>query len=365
MSLERRWPVFIVGLVVSVALLWFALRDLHLEEIWAALREANYWWLLPGVAVYFVSVWFRAWRWGFLLRGSKRVSTAEKHLFGKTQNPARAVSRKMKIVTGVLGANRLFPVVVIGYMGNNILPFRLGEVLRAYVLWRKEGINVGATLTTAVLERLFDGLTMVLFVLFGLLFIPLSDSLNRLVTVASVTFFGALAVFLFLAARPNLLQRVAYFFIERLSPARFCSPLMELVEGIVAGLESLRSGRDVLALFGVTLWVWILETAKYWLVSFAFPDLRLSYIGIVLMGGAVNLLTALPSLPGYIGTFEMGIKILEGIGAPSSLAGSYILLLHAILWLPVTLLGLVFMAREGVQWAEVASQGLDSARPRK
>jgi uncharacterized membrane protein YbhN (UPF0104 family) len=77
----------------------------------------------------------------------------------------------------------------------------------------------------------------------------------------------------------------------------------------------------------------------------------------LLMGGAVNLLTALPSLPGYIGTFELGIKILEGIGAPAAAAGSYILVLHAILLLPVTLLGLAFMATEGVQWAEVGRLG--------
>ncbi len=327
----RRWLALVLGLVVSGGLLWYSLRDLHIEEVAAALREANYWWLVPGVVVYFVSVWFRAYRWGFLLRGSKR-----------------------------LPANRLFPVVVIGYMGNDILPFRLGEVLRAYVLWRKEGINVGATFTTAVLERLFDGLTMVLFVLFGLLFVPLSDFLSRLVTVASGVFFGALLAFLFLAARPDLLRRVARFFIERLSPPRFRPPLVELVEGVVAGLAGLRRGRDVLVLFGVTLWVWILETAKYWLVSFAFPDLNLRYAGIVLMGGAVNLLTALPALPGYIGTFEVGIKILEGIGAPSAPAGSYILVLHAILLLPVTLLGLLFMAREGVRWAEVTSLGSSS-----
>jgi uncharacterized protein (TIRG00374 family) len=333
-NVRRRWFIIVIGLVVSLGFLWYALRDLHLGEVWTALQGANYWWLVPGVAVYFISVWFRAWRWGFLLRGSKTVS-----------------------------ANRLFPVVVIGYMGNDILPFRLGEVLRAYVLWRKEGINVGTTLTTAVLERLFDGLTMVLFVLFGLLFVPLSAFLSQLVTVASAVFFGALVVFLFLAAQPDLLRRVAHVLIGHLVPARFRPPLLGLVEGIVAGLESLRSGRDVLVLSGVTLWVWMLETAKYWLVSFAFADLHLPgrlhlpYVAILLMGGAVNLLTALPSLPGYIGTFELGIKILEGIGAPSSSAGSYILVLHAILLLPVTLLGLAFMAMEGVQWTEVGKLG--------
>jgi len=326
--MKRRWPILVIGFIVSLVFLWLALGDLHLAGVWESIKGANYWWLLPAVAVYFVSVWFRAWRWGFLLRSSKKVS-----------------------------ANRLFPIVVIGYMGNDILPFRLGEVLRAYVLWRKEQINVGTTLTTAVLERLFDGLTMVLFVLFGLLFVPMSAFLSRLITVASAVFFGALIVFLFLAARPELLLRIAHVLIARLVPTRLRTPLMAFVDGIVAGLESLRSGRDVLVLFGITIWVWALETAKYWLVSFAF-DLHLSYPGILLMGGAVNLLTALPSLPGYIGTFELGIKILEGLGAPSAAAGSYVLVLHAILLLPVTLLGLVFMAVEGVRWSEIG----DAAR---
>jgi hypothetical protein len=81
------------------------------------------------------------------------------------------------------------------------------------------------------------------------------------------------------------------------------------------------------------------------------------------MGGAVNLLTALPSLPGYIGTFEVGIKILQGMGAPAAAAGSYILVLHAILLIPVTLLGLVFMAMEGVRWAEVSQAARGDLSP--
>jgi uncharacterized protein (TIRG00374 family) len=332
--MRRRWLLLGLGLAISLLFLWFAwlaVRELELAEITASLREADYLWLIPGVGVYFISVWFRSWRWGFLLRGSKQVS-----------------------------ANRLFPIVVIGYMGNDILPFRMGELLRAFVLWRKEGINVGTTFTTAILERLFDGLTMVLFVLVGLLFIPMSSSLNLLVSVASAAFVGALGVFLALALQPELMKKVARAVIERLIPERVRPALLGFVEGIVAGLESLRSGRDVLVLFGTTLIVWLLETLKYWLVSFAFHDLELTYASILLMGGAVNLLTALPSLPGYIGTFETGIQILVGIGAPPAAAGSYILVLHAILLIPVTLLGLVFMALEGIRWAEI--RGLEDLR---
>lgn len=323
-QLRRRWPALVLGLLISAGLLWFTFRDLRMDEILDAIRGANYWWLVPSVAIYFVSVWFRSWRWKFLLRGSKHVP-----------------------------AERLFPVVVVGYMGNNLLPFRLGEVLRAYLLWQQERINIGTSLTTAVLERLFDGLTMVLFVLFGLLFVPMSAFFSRLVTVASGVFLGALIMFLFLAARPKLLRRIAHGLIEALLPERFQDPLFGLVDGVIVGLESLRSRRDVLIVFAVTLWVWILESLIHWLVSFAF-NLQLPYSGIVLMGGVVNLLTALPSLPGYIGTFEGGgVQVLEILGAPSGPAASYVLVLHAILLIPVTLLGLIFMAREGVQWAEI------------
>lgn len=322
--LKSRWFVLFLGLLVSAGLLWFAFRDLELREILEALRRANYWWLIPAVGVYFISVWFRSWRWGFLLRGSKRISAA-----------------------------RLFPVVAIGYMGNDVLPFRLGEILRAYVLWRRERINIGTSLTTAVLERLFDGLTMVLFVLSGLLFVQMSPFFSRLVTIASVAFVGALVAFLFLAAQPDLLHRVAHSLIETFVPHRFQEGLFGLVEGVIAGLESLRSGRNVLVVFGVTVWIWILETVIYRLVSFAFM-LSLPYFGILLMAGTVNLLTALPSLPGYVGTFEAGgIEVLRIIGIPRGSAASYVLVLHVVLLVPIALLGAVFMVRQGVRWAEV------------
>ena len=72
--MKRRWIVFTIGIVVGGVLLWYSLRDLQLDEVWTTVRQANYWWLIPAVAVYFISVWFRSWRWGFLLRSSKKIS---------------------------------------------------------------------------------------------------------------------------------------------------------------------------------------------------------------------------------------------------------------------------------------------------
>ncbi len=324
---KQRWLVFGVGILISLAFLWFSLGALELDKVWDAIRTANYGWVIPGVLIYFVSVWVRSWRWAYLLRSSKRMT-----------------------------GTRLFPIMVIGYMGNDLFPFRLGELLRAYVLWRKEGVNLGTTFTTAVVERLFDGLTMVLFVIVGLALIPLDNALvHQAGTIGSVVFLTALVAFLLLASRPDLLRRLAEWFINRLIPVRFRPPLLKLIDGVIEGLQVFRSLGDVLGTFGLTVVVWLLELGKYWLVAQAFPALHLSYPAILLMGGSINLLTALPSLPGYVGTFETGVKILVELGADATAAGGYILVLHALLWLPVVLLGLVFFFREGMTLTDIRS----------
>ncbi len=319
----RRSAGLLLGAGVSLFFLWLALGDLHLAEVWAGIRRADYRWVVPGLTLYFLSVWVRSWRWAYLLRPAKRLS-----------------------------GNGLFSVMTIGYMGNDLFPFRLGELLRAYVLWRREGVNLGTTFTTALVERLFDGLTMVLFVFVGLLFVPLEAGLRRPATIGAAVFVGALLFFLWIAARPQLLRRWAEAVIGHLVPRRWRAPLLGLVEGIVTGLTVFRRPQDVLITFGYTLAVWLLETGKYYLVSMAF-GMRLPFTVILLMAGAVNLLTALPALPGYVGVFETGIDILAWTGVDPTVAASYILVLHALLWFPVVALGLYFLFREGLSWRDV------------
>lgn len=141
---------FWIGLVISLAFLYLAFQGQDFGEIWEALRSANYWWMIPAVGVYFLAVLARSWRWHYLVRPIKNISPF-----------------------------RLFPILVMGYMGNNLFPFRAGEVLRAYLLRRKEDISMSASLATIAVERLFDGLTMILIIVVVLPLIPsgkLSDS---------------------------------------------------------------------------------------------------------------------------------------------------------------------------------------------
>lgn len=315
----------LIGVLISAVFIWLALRGLHLPDVWLSLRSADYIWLIPSIAVYFLAVWARTWRWDYLLRPIKLI-------------PLR----------------RLFPVVVIGYMGNNVYPFRAGEVLRSVVLRQQEGVSVSSSLATIVVERVFDGLVMLLFVFVALPFAPLpSDSIRLVVVLGSVLFFGALLVFFAVAAVPARFLRLAEWGINRFVPLRGRAPLLGFVERFVEGLLCLRDPRNLVMIFLTSVVIWLLETVKYWFVMHAF-DFTVSFFALMLMNGVVNLATTLPSAPGYIGTFDgPGIAVLTLYGVEPAIATAYTLTLHAALWLPITLLGIYYMVRIQMRWADI------------
>ncbi|MDQ7028861.1 MAG: lysylphosphatidylglycerol synthase transmembrane domain-containing protein [Ardenticatenia bacterium] len=315
---------FWVGVSISALFMYVALRGLQLELVWRTVRQANYWWLLPGVGAYFLGVWVRAWRWHYMLRPLKPI-------------PSRV----------------LFPVVAIGYMGNNIYPARAGELLRAYVLRRKAQVSVSASMATIVVERLFDGLTMLAFVVVALPTSPVGRRYNTVVIGFSALFLGVLVLFLWMAAHPHVARRWFERVVARSVPGRWHAQAGEVFGRFLEGLESLKSGRDVLLIFFTSVLIWLLETAKYWFVMHAFP-FKVGFFVLILMNGVVNLATTLPAAPGYVGTFDApGIEILEGFGVPGEVATGYTLVLHAALWLPITVLGLYYFWREQLSVARV------------
>lgn len=308
---------FWIGLFVSALFLFVALRGLQLDLVWHTVREANYWWLLPGVGAYFLGVWVRAWRWHYLLRPLKPISL-----------------------------RTLFPIVTIGYMGNNIYPARAGELLRAYVLRRRENVSVSASMATVVVERLFDGLTMLLFVAVAVPFSPVGERYGAVVVGFSALFLGGLAFFLVVAARPQMARRLLDRALRLAVPTRWHERAHGLFNHFVSGLESLRSGRDVSVIFATSVLIWLFETIKYWFVMHAFP-FQVSFLVLMLMNGVVNLATTLPAAPGHVGTFDApGIEILKAFGVPGEIATGYTLVLHAALWFPITALGFYYFWRE-------------------
>lgn len=327
----KRWQ-FWVGVLVSAVFLWFGLKGLALDKFWDAVAHANYWWILPGIAVYFVAVWARAWRWHYLLKPIKEIPTST-----------------------------MFPITTIGYMGNNIYPARAGEVLRAVILKRREGVPVSASLATIIVERIFDGVVMLAFV-----FVNLPElarltggsgivgefNIQQLALVGTGAFIGALLVFLLAAMFPQVTARIGQWFIDHVLPARLRENVSGLMHRFLDGLAALRSPANILMVFLTSVVIWLLETGKYWFVMHAF-NFEVSFFALMLMNGIVNLMTTLPGAPGYIGTFDgPGIAVLVAYGIDQPTATGYTLVLHAALWIPITLLGAYYMAREGIRWSD-------------
>jgi hypothetical protein len=325
----KKWQ-FWLGVLVSILFIWLALRGLHLKDFWDAVQKANYWWLLPGIAVYFVGVWVRAWRWHYLLGPIRKIPTST-----------------------------MFPITTIGYMGNNVYPARAGEVLRAVVLKRKEGVSVSASLATIIVERIFDGGVMLSFVFLNLPELAkltgssgFVGNIQQVAVIGTGVFLGALAVFLLAAMFPQKTEKIGTWFIEHLLPGRLHERVTSLMNKFLNGLSSLRSPFNVLMVFFTSVIIWLLETGKYWFVMHAF-DFSVSFFALMLMNGIVNLATTIPSAPGYIGTFDApGIAVLTAYGVNQATAAGYTLVLHVALWLPVTLLGAYYLTREGIHWSD-------------
>lgn len=336
----KRWQ-FWVGVLISAVFLWWALRKLNWGEFWLILKTANYWWIIPGVAVYFVAVWVRAWRWHYLLKPIKSIKTSI-----------------------------MFPITCIGYMGNNIYPARAGEVLRAVVLKRREGVPISASLATIIVERIFDGVVMLAFVFVNLVqlarlanvAIPIGNwdvTVQDIAIWGSLAFFGALLIFLLAAMFPRVTSKLGGWFIERFLPVRIREKTSGIMNKFLDGLASLRSPLNVLMVFLTSIIIWLLETCKYWIVMHAF-NFSTSFFILMLMNGVVNLTTTLPAAPGYIGTFDApGIAILQAEGINQAVATGYTLVLHVALWVPITVLGAIYMAREGIKWSDALRKEKD------
>jgi uncharacterized protein (TIRG00374 family) len=329
----KKWQLW-VGIFISILFIWLALRGLQLERFWDTLRVANYWWLAPGLALYFLAVWVRAWRWHYLLRPIKSIP-----------------------------ANSMFPITVIGYMGNNIYPARAGEILRAVILKRRESVPVSASLATIIVERIFDGVVMLAFVFANLPELArlthssgFVGNIEQVALVGTGVFVAALIAFLLAAMFPATSIRLGSWLIERWVPGRMRETAGGLMHRFLDGLAALRSPFSILMVFLGSVVIWLLETGKYWFVMHAFP-FEVDFYVLMLMNGIVNLFTTLPAAPGYIGTFDApGIEILQNFGVPGSIATAYTAVLHAALWFPITALGAWYLWQEHLSWEEAEAE---------
>jgi uncharacterized protein (TIRG00374 family) len=317
--LRIKWhTVVIAGL--TIGLLWMFFRNIDLRQTWHAITSAHTGLILAAVLVTLQTYLFRAWRWQALLRpiGRARFRTA-------------------------------FRTTIIGFTATFLLPARVGEILRPYLLARREGMKATATFATVLVERVLDMTTVLLLFAIAL---PLSGvDVGREAIVAGEAGAGiavaALALLFLFAGHPERLGRLAARLGRRLPP-RAAVAMGNLVQTFAEGLAVMRSpGHLAMAAFW-SLPLWLSIALGIWLTSRAF-DLTLSPIGSFIVVGYLAVGVSVPT-PGGAGGFHYFylVALTHFFGANPDVAGAAAIVLHAVSFVPVTVLGLLFMWQDGL-----------------
>jgi uncharacterized protein (TIRG00374 family) len=328
----------ILVLALTIGLLGYFLRNADMAGVWAETKHADPLLLLLGISTTGAAYVLRAYRWQYLLApiGPTRFSTA-------------------------------FETTVIGFAASFLLPARAGEVLRPYLLARREQLPATAAFATIILERVLDLLTVLL--LFGVFVVWVRPGslagdpslFARVKTggaLAGAASVAGLAVFFALAGHPERLGRAALQ-VERVLPARLALLVAKFVETFAQGLGVMRQPARLVVSLVLSLPLWLSIAAGIWLASLAF-HMTFSYLGSFLVMTLLVVGVAMPT-PGAVGGFHTMYKfaVTTFFGVPNDRAVGAAIVLHAASFVPVTLLGLAFMAREGLSFGrmrELASE---------
>ena len=314
-----------LGVAVSAVLLWVAVRGVSLDEVLQQLRQVRPAWLVPVLASIFLRFWLTAVRWQLLLRPVKRI-----------------------------GVHRLFAITMIGFMANNVLPARLGEFVRAYALGRSEALPPSLSFATIVIERIFDGFTLLVFLVGGLSFLQPSRTLLWAAGLMCVLYAGVLGGLVVLRTGRGLGLLTGA--LDRL-PGRLAGPARRLLESFRAGLDVLSDVRALLLTALLSIVIWVVNAAGVEATFRAFTLDLPPYASFLLLG-TIAVALVLPSAPGYVGPFQAGtVQGLAMVGVARDTALSLSIVYHLANYIPITVVGLAYLSALNLTLGELRTAG--------
>lgn len=304
------------GLAVSVFFMTLLLRKMDVNQLGAAICSADYRFVLLAIACTFFSYFLRTVRWRYLLISEKNIPLSS-----------------------------LYPATIIGYMANNLLPARLGEFIRAYVLAEREGLETPTVFASLVIDRLFDGFTVLLILVLTLFTLRLPQGMaaaeSALKVGGLVTFLLYLAVLLFLflmkrrtAGTLSLVERLLKPF-----PGSLSRRLIPLLGSFVQGIRLSPRPDHIAAMVFSSLLIWAFAVLPVDMILRGFGvqlPMTASMFILVLLVFAVMV----PASPGYIGTYHYAcFRGLSLFGIPPATAISIALVIHGTSFFPVVIAG--------------------------
>ena len=314
-----------LGLGLSAVLLWLSLRSLDPREIGRALAAANWVWFLPICGLTLVSFWIRAIRWGWLLRSVKPI-----------------------------GVGSLFSATMIGFAANNLLPARLGELVRPWALGSSERISRSSAFATIIVERVVDMFCILLLFAFALVLHPFPRMVQDAGLAALAANMLLLALLVAIERNPAHAERTAAW-VERRAPAGIAPKAASLLRNFAGGLGVFRHGPGL-------FWVIVHSTLMYVVTALGMQGCMAAfgmhvpwYAGIVMLVVTAFGMMIAPT-PGYLGAIQYACVLgLSLFGVDRAVGFSFSLYYHLTQFLPITLVGLIYLGRAGLSLGQVAN----------
>lgn len=318
------WKTFI-GVLISALFLYLAFRKVDLDELRTAFEAAKYHYMIPAMLMLLLSLFLRTIRWKYLLQPVKDISIKS-----------------------------LYAAVMIGFMANNLLPARLGEIVRAYAIGEKEKVSKSASLATIVVERIFDGFTILFFLAIILIFYSFSFPawLKKAAYITLAFYVLALLFLVLLKLKTETVLKIAKTMLRPFSD-RFKRPFLKLLNSFITGLQSLQSFKNVALSSFLSLLIWLphIFIIHIILVSLGI-ELPVFASTVLLVALAIGVMV--PSAPGFIGTIQfVCVTVLSLFAVSRSQSLSFSVIYHVTIFLPVTIIGLIYLAAEGFSFGEI------------
>jgi uncharacterized protein (TIRG00374 family) len=326
--LSRRGTL-VLSVGISAAILVFLGLSLDWQALRAELHRVRLAYLPLLAFLLLVLVLIRALRWRLLLPGGRALSLRS-----------------------------LFESIVVGFMASFVLPLRAGEIVRPWILSRWQPVSFPAALASIVTERLFDAMTLV--VMLGICLLRFEHAPPIVVAGARVlgfTFLVLLVGLLLCYVRPGFIRGLASgtFRLLLRGRARALQPRAEkLVEEILAGLRAVGSVRDFALVVAWSAALWLGMAGWYQAVLWTFGDYPSFWTGF-LINVMVAVAVAVPSAPGFIGTFQAGclLALVTMSGYSKEFAGAYSIVAHAVQIVLVIGAGLAVLSYRGLSWRQL------------
>jgi len=312
----------VIGIGLSLAIIVWIVHKIDFVLLRKSFGELKLYWVVIMMAVYLLGFVMRGVRWNFMLSPIKHVG--------------------LRVST---------EGVVVGYMANNILPARAGELVRAIFVGMKESISKASVLGTVLVERVFDGLVSVGILMFCSLYSRMGDHEQGVISsvvVAGCLIFGVAVMIVLLGAKRRTWIETKIVSLLKYLPDETSKKLLKIISNLLNSLSFLKSNKNLLVISILSIMIWCIEGLVFWIGLLAFrtsANLIMAYFILSI----VNLCMLLPSAPGGLGVFQGGTVLAFSLfGLAPEIALSYSIVVHLVMILPITLIGLFIINLYGM-----------------